>query len=615
MNVVYTLKTRFAFVLATFLFSTFYLQPLHAQTDDCEGVPFAVNLDLVRGVCESGELAILDISVVDGTNPGEEFFYDFEDGSHFDIMSGGTVRIYNLRGNTQFCVTVLRQETENCRQTACIDIPAVTILDCHLVVDTPVGCDGNNGGVISASVSGAQGAVTYQWSSTATACSEGAPTDVSTASGSSISNLTPGKYLLTITDGTGCSSNRKFCEIEICRPAALTGELEGTQPDCPGNASNGTLTAFPSGGTGAFTYAWTGPNGFTASTATIDNLLPGSYVLELSDESGCVLTLTETLVDPDCTPDPPVEEEEEEEEAVCDCEQAADGTNLFEVEVSTTSGGGKKGKKGNGGGSVVKTARHKIRFLGSAYDPVSNTTTFSYKVSDCGDPDISHFAFGSNGNRYLSCFTPSQVSSENEGWKKRDNAGISGIKYEVFNWEQGLCNGDQMSTEISFTMSGEVGTTSNGFFFGIKAGNGNNQVAVPGPDCDDIQSGNGNRVMQDTNDSNSQQGQYAQHSNAQKEQDNNTALTSPTETNINTGQVRSSVYPNPFNDHVNVLLDKFGESQITMEVLNATGSVLQRKQIGQQDQMTIDLSGQPQGMYLIRLIGNDHITSHKVLKR
>ena len=41
------------------------------------------------------------------------------------------------------------------------------------------------------------------------------------------------------------------------------------------------------GGTMPYTYAWTGPNGFTATTEDISDLEAGTYTVVVTDANGC----------------------------------------------------------------------------------------------------------------------------------------------------------------------------------------------------------------------------------------------------------------------------------------------------------------------------------------
>ena len=57
--------------------------------------------------------------------------------------------------------------------------------------------------------------------------------------------------------------------------------------NCNGEAT-GAIEITVSGGTPLYTYAWSGPNGFTANTEDLSNLETGDYSLTLTDVNGCV---------------------------------------------------------------------------------------------------------------------------------------------------------------------------------------------------------------------------------------------------------------------------------------------------------------------------------------
>lgn len=54
----------------------------------------------------------------------------------------------------------------------------------------------------------------------------------------------------------------------------------------------------PSGGTGGYITEWTNANGFNSSDAAIDNLPPGDYVVNVTDNNVCMCTNTVTIAEP-----------------------------------------------------------------------------------------------------------------------------------------------------------------------------------------------------------------------------------------------------------------------------------------------------------------------------
>ncbi|MBK8339692.1 MAG: SprB repeat-containing protein [Flavobacteriales bacterium] len=64
-----------------------------------------------------------------------------------------------------------------------------------------------------------------------------------------------------------------------------------TPAACQG-ANDGAVNATVTGGTGTYSYAWTGPNGFTAGAQDVSSLQAGVYQLIVTDANGCTHTST-----------------------------------------------------------------------------------------------------------------------------------------------------------------------------------------------------------------------------------------------------------------------------------------------------------------------------------
>ena len=63
--------------------------------------------------------------------------------------------------------------------------------------------------------------------------------------------------------------------------------------------SNGTIDLTPTGGTNPYSFAWTGPNGFTADTEDITDLEPGTYEVTFTDLFGCSGVLSTDIDEPE----------------------------------------------------------------------------------------------------------------------------------------------------------------------------------------------------------------------------------------------------------------------------------------------------------------------------
>ncbi|MFN3908966.1 MAG: Ig-like domain-containing protein, partial [Flavobacterium sp.] len=106
-------------------------------------------------------------------------------------------------------------------------------------------------------------------------------------------NLIAGIYTLTIQDSNGCL----VIENIIVNQPNTTLDLSTSVVDvtCFG-ANNGRIVLNVEGGTAPFTYQWNGPNGFQANTKDVNNLIPGSYDVYVSDSKGCNGTLTGIVI-------------------------------------------------------------------------------------------------------------------------------------------------------------------------------------------------------------------------------------------------------------------------------------------------------------------------------
>lgn len=114
-------------------------------------------------------------------------------------------------------------------------------------------------------------------------------------------NLSAGKYAINIQDANGIVLGEynthtvtKVVDVvyELKEPAKLTLALQKTDATCKGN--DGKITAIPAGGTPPYTYLWS--NG--ATTASIENLLPMPYTVEIKDGAGCMVQGSTAVLQP-----------------------------------------------------------------------------------------------------------------------------------------------------------------------------------------------------------------------------------------------------------------------------------------------------------------------------
>jgi gliding motility-associated-like protein len=94
---------------------------------------------------------------------------------------------------------------------------------------------------------------------------------------------------VTVTDTNGCKTVNG--PNDILQPAALSANASVTNATCSG-ICNGSVTLTTSGGTGAYTFAWS-PGGMT--TQNISSQCAGTYTVVIKDANNCSFTAAVTI--------------------------------------------------------------------------------------------------------------------------------------------------------------------------------------------------------------------------------------------------------------------------------------------------------------------------------
>lgn len=207
-------------------------------------------------------------------------------GSAVATTSGGTPPYtfsWNTGGSTSsitnLCVgsyTIFVTDAKNCSTSVNVNITQPNQLVAN-ATKTDVTCNGGCNGTANLAPSGGTGPYTFLWT----------PGNQVTAS---LSNLCAGTYSYTVKDVNNCSLPGTLI---ISEPPPLTTTVTPTQPTCNG-VCDGKATAAASGGTGPYTYSWS--NGQTG--ATISNLCPGVYSVNVTDSKGCTTSGNTTITQP-----------------------------------------------------------------------------------------------------------------------------------------------------------------------------------------------------------------------------------------------------------------------------------------------------------------------------
>ena len=167
----------------------------------------------------------------------------------------------------------------NCVKVEVINDPNATV---NIISDfngSPISCAQAADGVLALQVNSGSGPFTYEWNTGQT--------------GTTISGLKVGIYIVTVTDTNGCTT---FVKTTLDEPSPVTvyAQANNNSISCNGTA-DGSAVANAFGGTGNITFLWS--NNQSGSIAT--NLSAGIYFVTATDTNGCSATDEVVLEEPD----------------------------------------------------------------------------------------------------------------------------------------------------------------------------------------------------------------------------------------------------------------------------------------------------------------------------
>lgn len=209
------------------------------------------------GFCEG----TIDLSIFGGLAP-----YYIEWGSGIKLLQ-----------RDQLCNGVYNYQVVDrlgCVVEGSVEIRSPDPLAIELIEKNDVSCRGFGDGTLEVAASGGTGTYTYQWNS-------GNGTQ-------SIEDLQPGNYTVSVSDENGCSTTATYT---ITQPQSIFLKNENiVDPSCDGK-NDGQIEVLAAGGNSSFQYTWDD----LSTDPFIDGLYEGSYQLIIEDERGCDYTKTFTL--------------------------------------------------------------------------------------------------------------------------------------------------------------------------------------------------------------------------------------------------------------------------------------------------------------------------------
>ncbi len=191
---------------------------------------------------------------------------------------------------------VLIQDTNNCSFSDTLTITTTPTPTAIIDATNDAACGANNGSIV-VSASGGTGAYTFQWIGTSGVLQ----TNNNIVATDSLTNLGAGNYLVVVTDNSGCSDTLNASVNNL--NAAVLNIVSQTNILCFGD-NDGNAIVSANGGVGPYTFVWTNnstviqTDSLIASTDTLNNALPGQYIVEVTDNTGCITNLTVTITGP-----------------------------------------------------------------------------------------------------------------------------------------------------------------------------------------------------------------------------------------------------------------------------------------------------------------------------
>lgn len=204
----------------------------------------------------------ITVSNLSGVPP---YIYEWSNGATMDAIS-------DLEGNT-YQVTIT--DSENCMLIE--EISVETSLEISVSLEGETTTCGLNNGHLDFTVLGGTAPYQYVWSN-----------NVDTLN---LSNLSPGVYILTVTDANDCVA---IAETEIEASVALTLGASVLPVSCEGG-EDGAIDLEITSGTAPYTYEWN----TTDTTEDLTNLSAGFYECIITDAENCTSTFSETIVEPE----------------------------------------------------------------------------------------------------------------------------------------------------------------------------------------------------------------------------------------------------------------------------------------------------------------------------
>lgn len=208
--------------------------------------------------CSSDQNGKISLNVTGGQGP---YTYKWSHGPT-------TPSLENLGAGTY---EVLVKDSKGCSIQSSYQISAPGSLLLSESISEP-SCAGNSDGKIQLQVQGGKAPYTYKWNTG--------------SSSPLISNLASGTYSVLVTDASGCETQKQF---NLSNSSALQVEVLEKKPVSCSGEPDGFVALGIKGAFGNTSIKWSDGKGGKEKR---NDLAPGTYTAEVTDESGCMVAVT-----------------------------------------------------------------------------------------------------------------------------------------------------------------------------------------------------------------------------------------------------------------------------------------------------------------------------------
>ena len=226
--------------------------------------------------CHSSSDGSIDASVVGGTTSNGQYTFSWSNGADpVEDPAGLAAGIY----------TVIVTDDNGCTATTNVTIGQPTAIEITIADESNYNgfnltCSDATDGFLEVAAQGGNPPYTYAWDNGATT--------------NSVEEVTAGNYVVTVTDGSGCTEE---LPVSLDAPSPISVDALVVPPHCHGDKNGIISLESVSGGTAPFTYSING--GPLETFPGWTNLGGGNYEVLIQDANGCQWNTSLEVADPD----------------------------------------------------------------------------------------------------------------------------------------------------------------------------------------------------------------------------------------------------------------------------------------------------------------------------